>query len=98
MKSTFDKEGNDHFSLNDIDSATSEILNEYHLQHLSISTAFRECLREVLSGNNVTADRVRRFSRRARRYICCYFVLHHLHKSPNGPKGLSKNACYDIKF
>jgi len=42
---------------------------------------FRECVKEVLSSNNtISAERVRRFSRRARRYICCYFVLHKLHE------------------
>ena len=38
--------------------------------------AFDACVRNVCSSAMIGIERVRRFSRRARRYICSYFVMH----------------------
>jgi hypothetical protein len=39
---------------------------------------FLTCVSEVLSRDAISVDRIRRFSRRARRYVCAYFVFHEL--------------------
>jgi hypothetical protein len=39
---------------------------------------FLPCVSEVLSRDAISVDRIRRFSRRARRYVCAYFVFHEL--------------------
>ena len=40
---------------------------------------FDKCVRNVVSFEVVSAERIRRFSRRAQRYITAYFVLHGQH-------------------
>ena len=38
---------------------------------------FKESVRKVLNRENITTERVRKFARRARAYICAYYRLHH---------------------
>lgn len=40
---------------------------------------FESCVKKVVSYEEVSVERVRRFSRRARRYITAYYVLHGQH-------------------
>ena len=60
---------------------------------------FRASLKSVLSRCNVSKERIRRFSRRARRYICCYYVLHNLHVgNEDDETGHNSNVTFKVKL
>ena len=45
----------------------------------------------------VSKERIRCFRRRARRYICCYYVLHNLHEHDDAT-GLNGNVKNRVKL
>ena len=45
------------------------------LEGKNSATKFRACVAESLDA--ISKERMRRFSRRARRYVCAYYVMHH---------------------
>ena len=42
----------------------------------STKKIFEDCVKQLVHGNTVSAERIRQFSRRARRYVCAYYVTH----------------------
>jgi len=55
--------------------------NHYRRQPLSSKRGketYRELVKQCLSRNNLTTDRVRLFARRARSYICAYYQKHYI--------------------
>ena len=58
--------------------------NEYRRQPLSNKRGketYRELVKKVLSRENLTTERIRKFARRARSYICAYYQLHYVDSS-----------------
>jgi len=42
----------------------------------STKKMFEDCVKQLVDGNTVSEERIRRFSRRARRYVRAYYVTH----------------------
>jgi len=42
----------------------------------STKNMFEDCVKRIVNGNTVSAERIRRFRRRARQYVRAYYVTH----------------------
>ena len=60
--------------------------NKYRTEPLSkkkVKETYRELVKKCISRDNLTTERVRKFSRRARSYICAYYQMHYADVNPD---------------